>query len=327
MPTTTANAQPKIVVLDGYTLNPGDLSWQALKALGDVVIFERSSRAETLERAQDADIILTNKTIIDAEILEQLPKLRCICVLATGFNNINTEAASANSIPVCNVAGYSTTAVAQHVFALLLELTNRVGDHDQDVQAGGWAKNRDFSYTLSPIPELAGKTMGIYGFGRIGQQVAKIALAFGMKVLAKHKHPKRDAMPGVEFVDIKTLFAQSDVVTLHAPLTDKNAGVVNNDLLAGMKSTAYLINTARGGLINEPDLKEALEKNVIAGAALDVLSQEPPRNDHPLIGLHNCIITPHIAWASVEARQRLMDETIKNVEAFLNGKPRNVVNA
>jgi len=234
--------------------------------------------------------------------------------------------ASAKNIPVCNVAGYSTTAVAQHVFALLLELTNRVGDHNQDVQTGGWAKNRDFSYTLSPIPELAGKTIGIYGFGRIGQQVARIAQAFGMKVLAKHKHPERDAMPGVEFVDLETLFAQSDVVTLHAPLTEKNAGVVNYDLLASMKATAYLINTARGGLINEPDMRSALEKNVIAGAGLDVLSQEPPSKEHPLIGLSNCVITPHIAWASVEARQKLMDETIKNVEAFLRGEPRNVVN-
>ncbi len=326
MPTTTANAQPKIVVLDGYTLNPGDLSWQPLKDIGDTIVFEHSTRAETLERAINADIILTNKAVIDADMLEQLPQLRCICVLATGFNNIDTEAASAKNIPVCNVAGYSTTAVAQHVFALLLELTNRVGDHNQDVQTGGWAKNRDFSYTLSPIPELAGKTIGIYGFGRIGQQVARIAQAFGMKALAKHKHPERDAMPGVEFVDMKTLFAQSDVVTLHAPLTEKNAGVVNYDLLASMKSTAYLINTARGGLINEPDLRSALEKNVIAGAGLDVLSQEPPSKEHPLIGLSNCVITPHIAWASVEARQKLMDETVKNVEAFLRGEPRNVVN-
>jgi glycerate dehydrogenase len=326
MPTTTANAQPKIVVLDGYTLNPGDLSWQPLKDIGDTIVFEHSTRAETLERAINADIILTNKAIIDADMLKQLPQLRCICVLATGFNNIDTEAASAKNIPVCNVAGYSTTAVAQHVFALLFELTNRVGAHNQDVQTGGWAKNRDFSYTLSPIPELAGKTIGIYGFGRIGQQVARIAQAFGMKVLAKHKHPERDAMPGVEFVDMETLFAQSDVVTLHAPLTEKNAGVVNYDLLASMKATAYLINTARGGLINEEDLKEALEKNVIAGAGLDVLSQEPPSKAHPLIGLSNCVITPHIAWASVEARQKLMDETVKNVEAFLRGEPRNVVN-
>lgn len=326
MATTASNSKPKIVVVDGYTLNPGDLSWQPLKDICDTVVFEHSTKSKILERAINADIILTNKAVIDADMLEQLPQLRCICVTATGFNNVAVAAARQRDIPVCNVVGYSTPAVAQHVFALLLAMINRVSAHNEDVQAGGWTKNRDFSYTLSPIVELQGKTMGIYGFGSIGQQVATIAQAFGMKVIARHKHPERDAMPGVEFVDLETLFAQSDVVTLHAPLTDDNAQIVNATLLNTMKPGAYLINTARGGLINEPDLRSALATNKIAGAALDVLSQEPPAKDHPLFGLHNCLITPHNAWASVEARQRLMDETVKNVQAFLKGEPRNVVN-
>lgn len=326
MANTTDIETIKIVVLDGYTLNPGDLSWKQLKELGEVIIFEHSTPAEILHRAMDAEIILVNKTVIDATTLEKLTRLRCICVTATGFNNVDTEAARQRDIPVCNVSGYSTASVAQHVFALLLEMTNQVNAHHASVQRGDWAKNRDFSYTLSPITELADKKMGIYGFGRIGQQVAQIALAFGMKVLATHKHPERDAMVGVAFVDLQTLFEQSDVVTLHAPMTDANVGIVNKDLLSSMKSTAYLINTARGGLINEMDLKDALKKNFIAGAGLDVLSQEPPTRDHALIGLSNCIITPHNAWASQEARQRLLDETVQNVEAFLAGELRNVVN-
>lgn len=326
MATSASIMNPKIVIVDGYTLNPYDLSWEPLQELGEVRVYEHSTPDEIVERAREAEIVLANKAVFDEKILEQLPQLRCICVTATGYNNIDVNAAKAREITVCNVAGYGTESVAQHVFALLLELTNAVGKHHHSVQEGGWAKNRDFSYTVQPILELAGKTMGIYGLGSIGQKVAKIALAFGMKVIAKHKHPKRDAMPGVGFVDLETLFQESDVITLHAPLTVDNQGIVNKHLLAMMKPGAYLINTARGGLINEPDLKEALEKNIIAGAALDVLSQEPPKDGNILIGVNNCIITPHNAWASREARQRLLNETVNNVKAFLHGKPRNVVN-
>ena len=326
MASSESIVRPKIIIIDGFTLNPGDLSWQALENLGNVHVYDHSTREEVLERAYDAEIILANKTVFDAELIVQLPNLRCICVTATGFNNIDIITAKKHDILVCNVAGYGTDAVAQHVFALLLELTNAVGKHHESVQQGDWSRNRDFCYTLQPIIELAGKTMGIYGFGKIGQQVARIALAFEMKILSTHKHPERDSMPGVEFVDLETLFQKSDIITLHAPLTSENEGFVNKNLLSKMKPSAYLINTARGGLINESDLKEALENDIIAGAGLDVLSQEPPANGNILFDVKNCIITPHNAWASREARQRLLDETVENVKAFLNGKPRNVVN-
>ncbi|MDX1943275.1 MAG: D-2-hydroxyacid dehydrogenase [Saprospiraceae bacterium] len=326
MASSASIKHPKIIIVDGHTLNPGDLSWESLEKLGKVSVYEHSTREEILERTQEAEIILANKTVFDAEILAQLPHLRCICVTATGFNNIDIISAKKHDILVCNVAGYGTDAVAQHVFALLLELTNAVGKHHGSVQNGDWSRNRDFCYTLQPVIELAGKTMGIYGFGKIGQQVAKIALAFGMEILATHKHPKRDAMPGVRFVDLETLFQKSDIITLHAPLTTENEYFVNKTLLSKMKPSAYLINTARGGLIHESDLKEALENNIIAGAGLDVLSQEPPKNGNILLNVKNCIITPHNAWASREARQRLLNETVENVKAFLNGKPRNVVN-
>lgn len=326
MASSESIALPKIVVVDGFTLNPGDLSWASLEKLGELTVYEHSTYEEMVERAYEAEIILANKAVFDTEILAQLPHLRCICVTATGFNNIDIISAKKHDILVCNVAGYGTDAVAQHVFALLLELTNAVGKHHESVQQGGWKRNRDFCYTLQPVVELAGKTMGIYGFGKIGQQVARIALAFGMKVIATHKHPERDAMPGVEFVNQETLFQKSDIITLHAPLTTENERFVNKTLLSKMKPSAYLINTARGGLINESDLKEALENNVIAGAGLDVLSQEPPKNGNILFGVKNCIITPHNAWASREARQRLLNETVENVRAFLTGKPRNVVN-
>lgn len=326
MSTSNSLRRPKIVVLDGYTLNPGDLSWSKLQALGNVDIYEFSAPDEIISRAHHAAIILVNKTIINADILNQLPHLRCICVTATGYNNVDVITAKNKNIPVCNVSGYGTDAVAQHVFALLLELTNHVGAHHESVQQGDWSRCRDFSYWTSPIVELAGKTMGIYGFGKIGQKVAEIALAFGMQVLATHKHPERDARPGVTFVPLETLFTQSDVITLHAPLTNENTAIVNKNLFNIMKPSAFLINTARGGLIHEADLKEALENNKIAGAGLDVLSEEPPKNGNILFGVKNCIITPHNAWGSVEARERLMEETVQNIAAFEHGTPRNVVN-
>ncbi len=319
------NHTTNIVILDGFTLNPGDLSWEDFEAIGNAKIYDRTPEDKIIERSIHADILIINKVKLTAQVLEQLPKLKCICVLATGFNNIDTTAASERSIPVCNVRGYSSKSVAQHVFAMILELANEVAAHNNSVVNNDWSSCPDFSYTLNPIMELSDKTLGIYGFGRIGQAVAKIGLAFGMTIIAKHKHPERDKMEGVDFVDTDNLFRNSDIISFHAPLTAENTGLINTRQLEKMKSTALLINTARGGFIIEEDLKSALETGTIAGAGLDVLSAEPPAEDHILIGVKNCLITPHVAWASVEARQRLMNETVQNVEAFLRGDPRNVV--
>lgn len=316
----------KIVALDGRPLNPGDLSWEGLATFGIYQIYDYTAKDQIVEHAKDADILLVNKTVIGEDELSQLPKLQCICVTATGYNNIDLSAARERGIPVCNAVGYSTDSVAQHVFALLLALTNKIYQHHISVQAGEWQRNNDFSYTLSPIPELAGKTFGIYGFGRIGQRVADLAEAFGMRILATHKHPERDARPGVTFVTLEELFANSDAISLHAPLSDANREIINTALLQRMKPTAYLINTGRGGLIQEADLKRALQEGRLAGAALDVLSVEPPREGNLLTTAPNCIITPHLAWASQESRQRLMDITLQNIQAFIDSAPKNVVN-
>lgn len=315
-----------IVYLDAYTLNPGDLDWSPIATLGHFQRYEFTEQNQVVERAKNTDIVLVNKVKLDAEIISQLPQLKCICVTATGYNNVDLEAARSRNIPVCNAVGYSTPAVAQQVFALLLALTNRVESHSQSVQSGDWAAQQHFSYWLHPLDELAGKTMGIYGLGRIGQSVARVALAFGMQVLATHKHPKRDAMPGVRFVNLATLFKESDVISLHAPLSESNFEIVNRQLLSTMKPTSYLINTGRGGLIQEQDLYEALSKQQIKGAALDVLQTEPPAGPHPLFELDNCVITPHQAWASVAARKRLLQIVADNIQAFVSGTPRFVVN-
>ena len=315
----------KIVYLDSYTLNPGDLSWAPLEALGQFTSFPHSRKDEILERAQDATILLANKAPISADILAQLPKLECICVTATGFNNVDVKVAKARNITVCNVVAYGTSAVAQHVFALLLNMTNAIEAHSQSVKAGDWSKQIHFAYWNQAIIELSDLTMGIYGFGRIGRQVAKIAQAFGMKVIAHHKHPKRDAMETVDFVSLEELFKKSDVVSLHAPLTAKNKHIVNAELLKRMKPSAYLINTGRGDLIHESDLYVALKNKQIAGAGLDVLSTEPPLSDHPLFELDNCWVTPHQAWASRAARQRLLDIVVENIKAFQAGTPQNEV--
>lgn len=317
---------PKIVLLDGYTSNPGDLSWAPISRLGDFSIYKRTKDEEVIVRAKEANILIVNKKTITAAHLEQLPQLACICVIATGYNNVDVEAAKKKGIPVCNAVGYGSTAVAQHVFALLLALTNRVETHNKSVEAGEWSNNIDWSYWKSPMVELAGKTMGIYGLGKIGQKVADIALAFDMRVISTHKHPIRDQREGVAFVDLETLFSESDVLSLHAPLTAENAGLVNQSRLNLMKSTAFLINTGRGGLIHEMDLRSSLLSNQIAGAGLDVLSSEPPPTDHPLIGIPNCVITPHHAWAARESRERLIRIVGENIEAFLGGEPQNVVN-
>lgn len=316
-----------IVILDAHTTNPGDLSWEALSKLGNLTVYERIPPELTVERAKEAEIVLTNKTVFSKEVINLLPKLKCISVLATGYNVVDVEAANERGITVCNVSGYAGRSAAQHVFALLLELVNKVGPHNQSVQNGDWEKADDWTYSLSPTLELAGKTMGIYGFGKIGQKVADIALAFGMKVNSHHKHPERDQREGVHFVSFNEMMKDSDVVSLNAPLSSENQGIINQETISMMKPTAFLINTGRGGLINESDLKTALEGGKIAGAGLDVLSEEPPKNGNPLIGVKNCIITPHIAWATQEARALLIEESVKNVEAFLAGKPRNVVGA
>ncbi len=318
--------KPIVVVLDGYTLNPGDLSWEPISKLAQSRIYEYTAEHEIISRARDAKVIMANKTILDAKTIDSLPHLQCICVLATGYNNIDLAAANKRSIPVCNISGYGTPAVAQHVFALLLELTNQVSLHHQSVLNGKWTKSRDFSYTEQPIIELQDKTMGIYGLGKIGRATANIAKAFGMRVITSSKSKPDIETAFIERVDLDTLFAKSDVISLHANLNKQNAGLVNTKLLTRMKATAYLINTGRGGLIVESDLKYALENNQIAGAGLDVLSVEPPVDSNILIGVKNCIITPHMAWSSRAARKRLMNIASANLKAFLDGFPQNVVN-
>ena len=327
----------KIIITDGYTLNPGDLSWQPLDAFGEVVYYDRTSPDEVKQRCSEANIILTNKTPINEETIDAATGLRLIAVTATGYNMVDTAAARKRGIPVCNVPEYGTDSVAQHTFALLLELSNHVGDYAQSVQEGEWQRSPDFCYCKTPLIELKGKTLGLIGFGRIGKQVARIAQAFDMRVLYSRRSPvlqevreKADtpASPGIpQPVDMNTIFRDSDFISLHCPLTPENQSFINAKLLSLMKPTAFLINTSRGQLINETDLAAALRNKTLAGAALDVLSTEPPPPGHPLIGLANCLLTPHIAWMSAEARRRLLGTTIDNVRLALAGTPQHVVNA
>ena len=315
----------KIVILDGHVANPGDLSWQAIENQGALTVYKRTPQELIIERAKEADIVLVNKCKLTQPIIRQLPNLKCICLLATGYNNVDTIAAKEQNIVVCNAKGYSGPAVAQHVFSLLLELTNQVGVHNQIVQQNGWATSIDWSFWNNPMVELSGKTMGIYGLGTIGKQVAKIALAFGMKVIAVRKNVNKPTPSSVQLVTLNQLFSQSDVLTLHAPLTAENEGFINQSTLKQMKNTAILINTGRGGLVNETDLRTALLEGQIAGAGLDVLSQEPPPENHILQGIPNCLITPHHAWATRASRARLIEIVAENIRAFLAGQPRNVV--
>jgi glycerate dehydrogenase len=319
-----ATPRPRIVVLDGHTLNPGDLDWREVEALGTLTVHERSNDDEIVARATGADILFTNKTPLTAATIAALPGLRCIVVLATGYNVVDTAAARARGIAVCNVPGYGTASVAQHVFALLLELTQHTGHHAQTVRDGRWNACPDFCYWDFPLVELAGRTLGIVGYGSIGEAVARIGLAFGMKIIASTRRPR--SAEGVEFVSSDDVFRRADVVTLHCPLTDETRGLVNAARLSTMKPGAFLINTGRGPLVVEQDLADALNAGRLAGAALDVLSAEPPRRDNPLFGAKNCIITPHIAWATHSSRSRLMDVAVANLRAFLDGKPQNVVN-
>lgn len=325
MPDDLKPEQPQIAVLDGHTLNPGDLSWDPFRLLGTVSVYPRSKPSEIIQRASGADILLVNKVVLGGALLRQLPHLRCICVTATGYNNIDVAYAKSLGITVCNAVGYGAPSVAQHVFALLLECCNHVALHHQSVVRGEWSAQPDFSYTRKPLTELQGKTMGIFGLGRIGRKVAEIALAFGMRVIATSKKQAPDFPDGIQPMDIRGLFAESDVVSLHAPLTPETRGIINRELLHLLKEGTILINTARGELIVEDDLFDALQNGKPAMAALDVLSTEPPPGGHPLFSLPNCIITPHIAWASREARSRLLGITLENIRAFLNGSPQNVV--
>lgn len=313
----------KIVVTDGYTLNPGDMQWDGIEQMGELKVYDRTSPELIIERCKDADILVINKTPLRKETLESLPKLKMIAVTATGYNIIDTAAAKEKDIIISNVPGYGTPSVAQHVFALLLELTNHVGFHNQSTAKGEWQRSKDWSYTLMPVKELSGKIFGIIGLGNIGQQVARVAIAFGMKVI--YFNPGKRNFETAIPADLPTVFKEADVVSLHCPLKPDNNQFVNKDLLSSMKKTAFLINTARGQLINEADLTDALNNGVIAGAGLDVLSVEPPVNINPLFKAKNCIITPHIAWISREARERIMNTTIKNLKAFIEGKPINVV--
>lgn len=315
---------PKIVVLDGFTLNGSDLSWEPLSRLGDVTVHDRTPEVEIGPRCHDAAIVVTNKVPLTSETMQQLPQLKLISVLATGYNIVDVAAAKAQGIVVCNVPAYGTASVAQHAFALLLELTNHTGLHAQSVAAGDWQRSPDFAYTKKGIMELEGKTLGIVGFGNIGQQTARIGAAFGMRILYNSRSKKETTLGA--FVDLEALFAQSDVVSLHCPLTSENRKFVNEGLLQLMKPRALFINTARGALINENHLADALNNGIIAGAALDVLSVEPPHESNPLLHARNCLITPHIAWMSFEARQRIMNITAQNIETFLKGHAANVVN-
>ena len=316
----------KTVILDGYTCNPGDLTWDELHALGPCEIHDRTPASEVVNRAGDAEIVLTNKTVLDREILGRLPKLKYIGVLATGFNVVDVKAARERGIPVCNIPEYGTANVAQATFALLLELTNRSGHHAQTVEDGRWVASEDFCYWDYPLVELQGLTMGLVGAGRIGQAVAKIAIAFGMEVIAFNRSSSRQLPDFIRPTDLDTLFRASDVVTLHCPLSPENTGLVNAARLSLMKPSAYLINTSRGGLVNESDLAQALDEGRLAGAGLDVLSVEPPRPDNPLLKAKNCLVTPHIAWATRSARARLIRMAVDNVKAFAAGRPTNVVN-
>ena len=318
----------KLVILDGYAENPGDLSWDGLSKLVDeYTVYDITAPEDIIKRSLDADILVTNKTPVTRQTIEKLPKLKFIAVLATGFNVVDCKAARERGIPVSNIPAYSTDSVAQLVFGFMLEFSNRVALHSESVKNGDWGKSEHFCYLKAPISLLSGKTLGIIGFGRIGFAVAEIANAFKMRVLAFSPHTNTyDGFGKVEFCSLERLVAESDFVTLHCPLTESTSGMVNKAFLEKMKKTAYLINTSRGGVVNENDLAEALENGTIAGAGLDVLSAEPPKGGNVLIGAKNCLITPHIAWASLEARTKLLNIFLENVESFVKGTPVNVVN-
>ncbi|MFV0520290.1 MAG: D-2-hydroxyacid dehydrogenase [Lachnospirales bacterium] len=317
----------KIVILDGYTANKGDLSWQGFELLGEVTVFDRTPKELVVERIGDAQIVITNKTVISKDIIENCPNIKYIGLLSTGYNVIDLDSATSKNIVVCNVPAYSTPAVAQMVFALLLEICQHVGEHNSAVKKGDWCNSIDFTFWNYPLIELNTKTMGIIGYGAIGQAAANIAKAFGMKVLVYNKNPKpitEDEF--LKVVSLETLLKNSDVISLHCPLKDDTQYMINKDTLSLMKKSSIIINTSRGPLINEQDLADALNSKNIFGAGVDVVSVEPIAENNPLLKCDNCIITPHIAWAPLEARGRLIDVAVNNLKGFLEGKQQNVVN-
>ena len=319
----------KIVVLDGYTENPGDLSWEGLEQLGELTVYARSSltdERETIARIGDADIVFTNKTPISKAVLEACPKLKFISVLATGYNVVDCGCAKERGIPVSNVPTYGTASVGQFAIGLLLEICHHIGHHDQSVHSGAWERCQDWCYWDYPLIELDGKTLGVIGFGRIGQTTGKIAKAMGMEVLAYDNFPSDAGRAIASYVELDTLLARSDVIAVHCPLFPETQGIINRDNIAKMKDGVILINNSRGPLVVEQDLADALNSGKVAAAGLDVVSTEPIQGDNPLLTAKNCIITPHISWAPKESRQRIMDCSVSNVKAFLEGSPVNVVN-
>ncbi len=317
----------KAVILDGYTTNPGDLSWNWLEEKCELTVYDRTPLEETVSRCKGYDIIITNKTPLGREVLEQLPECKFIALLSTGYNIIDCEFAASRGIPVSNIPSYSTSAVAQLTFAFILELCNKVAIHNTEVKKGKWSECKDFCFWRSPLQELLGKTLGIIGFGSIGSSVARIACAFGMNVIAHTANPdKYKDVTDVRFVTLDELLEKSDIVSLHCPLTAATTSMVNADFLSKMKNSAYIINTSRGPVVDEQALANALKTGKIAGAGVDVLSSEPPSAYNPLLSCENCLITPHIAWAAFETRQRLMSTLEKNISAFLSGAPINTVN-
>lgn len=316
----------KIVILDGYTENPGDLSWEGFEKLGELTVYDRTRKEEVIERIGNADAVIVNKTPLDRGVFEACPQIKYVGVLATGYNVIDVKAARERGIPVCNIPTYGTTAVAQMTFALLLEICHHIAEHSDAVKKGEWSNNPDWCFWKYPLIELAGKKMGIIGFGRIGQAVGKLAKAFGMQVLAYDANQNESGKEIGEYVDLDELLAQADVISLHCPLFPETEGIINKKNISKMKDGVIIINTSRGPLIKEEDLADALRKKKVYAAACDVVSTEPILPDNPLLGCYNSIITPHIAWAPKESRQRLMDVAVSNLKAFTDGKWTNVVN-
>lgn len=316
----------KIVMLDAYTTNPGDLSWDFMNDFGDVTVFDRTPADKIIERAADADIVITNKTPITKDIIDCLPNLKFIALMSTGYNIVDYVYLKEKGIPVSNIPSYSTDAVSQLVLSFILELAMNVGLHSQSVKAGEWSACEDFCYWKAPLTELKGKSLGIFGLGKIGRAVAEKAKAFGMNIIAYTHRIHGDEPDYIELVSLEDMLTRSDIVTMHCPLTPETEGIVNNDFIAKMKDGAYFINTSRGTVVNEKALADALNSGKLAGAGLDVLSTEPPAADNPLLSAKNCFITPHIAWAAFETRERLAGILKENISAFINGKPQNVIN-
>lgn len=316
----------KAVILDGFTENPGDISWENIEKYVDLTVYPRTEEKDVVARAEDADILIVNKVALTRDIVKRLPKLKYVSTLATGYNQIDGDALKERGIPLSNIPSYSTNAVAQMVFAYILEFVNKVGDYTRDVQSGTWSKCEDFCYINTPLYELDGKTLGIIGYGKIGKRVSEIASAFGMKVAAYTPSGKKEAPENVTFTDMKTVIETSDYITVHCPLTESTAGLIDAEFISHTKENALIINTARGGVANENDIATALKNGTLKWYAADVLSTEPPQKDNPLLSAPNCFITPHIAWAAYETRLRLMGILEENISSYLNSKPVNVVN-